>query len=225
LTWGWIQDKKGSEEILNPEVIMKTTKELPGGYRTLGTLDLQTNKKAAIFFNIAALVASVIFFSIFMIILAWIRPEAVQTYRVNGFQFSVLDALLLIFASVFVLVLHEAVHGIGFWLVTGERPEFGLSLAYAYAAAPDWLIPKRPYLPIALGPFVVITLLGFVLLAFLPANTFFAILVAMVINAGGAVGDLYVAFWLAKQPENCLVSDTGAAITLYIPEEKPSVES
>ena len=56
------------------------------------------------------------------------------------------------------LVVHELIHGLFFWLFTGSAPRYGLGLSYAYAAAPDWYIPRRKYQVTGLAPVVIIGL-------------------------------------------------------------------
>ena len=66
------------------------------------------------------------------------------------------------------IVLHEGLHGLFFWLFTREKPKFAFKGFYAYAAMPDWYLPKKEYLITALAPLVGITLLGVLGLALLP---------------------------------------------------------
>ncbi|NJN17657.1 MAG: DUF3267 domain-containing protein [Oscillochloris sp.] len=67
---------------------------------------------------------------------------------------------------------------------------------YAYAAAPDWYLPRRPYFSVALAPLLAISLLGIGMLLIVPATWIPVVLLAIVLNAAGAIGDLPVAAWL-----------------------------
>jgi hypothetical protein len=115
------------------------------------------------------------------------------------------------------LVLHELVHGAFFWLFTHQRPHFGFKGAYAYAAAPDWYIPRRQYMLVGISPLVVLSLLGVLLLPVLPAGALLPWLVALAGNAAGAVGDALIVGWLLFQPDSVLVQDHGDAVTVYKP--------
>lgn len=129
-----------------------------------------------------------------------------------------LSAAMIALVAVGVIVLHEIVHGLFFWLFTGSRPVFALKIVYAYAGAPDWYLPCRQYMVVGVAPLVVITALGVLLLAVVPQGWLLPVLLFTALNAGGAVGDLGVAAWLLVQPAACLANDEGDRVTLYRPE-------
>lgn len=119
-------------------------------------------------------------------------------------------------AIVLVILLHELVHGLFFWWFTGKRPHFGAGAGYAYAAAPpDWYLPRRQYIIVALAPLGLITVMGLALLPFLPATAVIYLFVALLFNAVGSVGDLAVVGWLLRKPAQLLVQDSGPAMTIY----------
>jgi hypothetical protein len=62
--------------------------------------------------------------------------------------------------------IHELIHGVFFWVFTRNRPVFALCLFYAYSAAPNWYIPARQFMIIALGPLVIIGAIGMLLILF-----------------------------------------------------------
>jgi hypothetical protein len=70
---------------------------------------------------------------------------------------------------------------------------------------------------VSLAPFVLLSLLGLLLLAFVPAGWFLTVISFVAFNGSGAVGDLAVFFWLLRQPSTCLAYDVGEAVTLYLP--------
>jgi hypothetical protein len=117
------------------------------------------------------------------------------------------------------IVVHELIHGLFFWLFTRERPTFGFKGAYAYAAAPDWYMPRNQYAIVGLAPLVLMTLAGLVLLPVIPVWAIPALLFVVVTNAAGAVGDIAVVGWLLLQPRATLVNDIGDAVTLYRPTQ------
>ena len=119
---------------------------------------------------------------------------------------------------IFAVTLHEAAHGAFFWVFTRERPAFGLEPPFAaYAAAPDWYLPRRQHLVVGLAPFTLITLVGLALLPVVPAFVVPVLLLIMVTNAAGSIGDSVMVVWLLTQPRDILVQDTGAAINIYRP--------
>ena len=56
-----------------------------------------------------------------------------------------------------VFVLHEAVHGLFFWLYTRDRPRFGFKGWYLYASAPGWYLSRNRFLVVGLSPLVTMT--------------------------------------------------------------------
>jgi hypothetical protein len=125
------------------------------------------------------------------------------------------EILLLVLVLAVMLVMHELAHGLLFWIFTRQRPRFGLRLAYAYAAAPDWFLPRNHYLPVALAPLALLSLAGLLVLPFMPAGWLLLWWFFLTGNASGAVGDLYVAGWLLRQSPTVLVKDYGDRIDVF----------
>ncbi len=202
---------------------MEPTQTLPEHYRQAGTFDINKNKRLLFLFNAVGMVGLVISSMLFTTILSWLRPEAME--QAFEFEMDSLTQLGLLVGAVLVLVLvntvlHEAIHGFFFWLFTRSRPRFAFHWTYAYAAAPDWYLPKYLYLVTALAPLVLISLIGILLFLFVPAGWLASVWFVLVINAAGSVGDLAVAVWLLRQPSTCLAQDTGSAVTLFVPEQR-----
>ena len=201
---------------LNP---MPATQTLPPDFHSIGTFDLKNNPQALLQLNVLGFVLFAISAALFWYALQIIRPIEVQ----NGLTFSfsnmsgIVQAILAVIAiTVFMIVLHEAAHGLFFWLFTRSRPKFAFRGAYAYAAAPTWYIPKGQYLVVALAPLVLLSLLGLALMAIIPAGGFILLLLFLVTNASGAIGDLWVVGWLLRQSAPCYALDKGDAVTLYV---------
>ncbi len=200
---------------------MRATQLLPAGYRKIGTLDISKNERMLLLLNLGGLALLVFCAWLFMRILFWWRPaDAAGVFR---FSLHTIPQILVVIGailalSVFYIVLHESFHGVFFWLFTRSRPKFAFRGAYAYAAAPDWFIPRNAFLVTTLAPLVFISLAGLVLFVFVPPAWLLATWFVVIMNASGAVGDLAVAGWLLRQPACCLAQDRGDAVTLYVPE-------
>jgi hypothetical protein len=188
----------------------QAVKTLPQNYEPRGTLDASKNKTVVVGLNAAAVVLFFLFGWFALRILTVVHPD-LESGELRNFNWVTVVLLLLI-----PIILHELVHGFFFWLFTRERPKFGFKGPYAYAAAPDWYLPRNQHLVVGLAPFVLITLAGLLLLIVSPA-TISALLLAVVANAGGAAGDILVACWLLTQPRTTLVHDAGDAISIYRP--------
>jgi hypothetical protein len=142
-----------------------------------------------------------------------LRPDLSMSMLYSNDILTSLWGLLL--ALVVSITLHEMVHGAFFWWFAGSRPKFGLGPGYAYAAMPGWYFPKRQYLLVGLSPLVVLTVLGLFFVPFLPGWLLAPFFWGMVLNAGGAIGDIYVCLRIAREAEDALVKDLGDGMEAY----------
>lgn len=190
------------------------TRTLPEAYREINRIDLKQNVRLAVLLNLAAIP---LFFAagwFFLQIIAQIRPDANQLWG----ALSGTGNLILLLLSVFVMiVLHEMVHGLFFWVFTRDRPVFAFRFLYAYAAAPDWYIPRNQYVIIGLAPLFVISLIGIFLFFGLPIYGVAYTLLLVSFNAAGAVGDLAICLWLLTRSPNLMICDQGDAARVFGP--------
>jgi len=199
---------------------MGSTQTLPDNYQLASSFSMK-DRRLLLWANLIGLVLLVFFGWLFISIALTLRAKDAAAFL--SLQFEGLGALLtiaVVLAVIFVTItLHEAIHGLGFLWLAHARPIFAFRGAYAYAAAPGWYIPRNPYLVIGLAPLVVISLLGIGLIAFAPTPWLAPVLLACVVNASGAVGDLWVAVLLLRKPSTALASDLGDEIKIYVPTE------
>lgn len=202
---------------------MRATKSLPESYQEYASINLAKNKLLFVLVTLAGLLLFVAFGWLFVQGALLLRPEAAPLMQVLDLSGGVWISLPLawvwgaLLAFLLAPVLHEATHGVCFWLFTRERPRFAYKVLYAYAAAPDWYLSRNPYLLVGAAPLALLSLLGVALLPFVPL-AFIPLLIAfLVLNAAGAVGDIVVIGWLLFQPATLLARDSGDAITLYRP--------
>ncbi|GAP09386.1 hypothetical protein BECAL_00530 [Bellilinea caldifistulae] len=196
----------------------QAVRTLPSGYEERGRFTLKSRSTLLMLnlFGLGLVLASAWFF---ITIASFLRPEAeglVFVFRLEGLQ-SLLFLLLLIVTIVLTLILHEAVHGLGFWLLAGVKPKFAFRGTYAYAAAPGWYIPANIYFWIGIAPLVVLSLLAIALIALVPLSALTYVILAAVMNFSGAVGDIWVAIQLLRAPRGSLALDQGDDITLFAP--------
>lgn len=190
--------------------------DLPGSYFKTWELDLAENKKAALALNIAALPMFVVFGWAFLKIAALVRPEIL-----SGLLMTRITPHPYVFFMIFIVVvvgtmlIHEAIHGLFFWMITRSRPTFGMKLLFAYAGAPEWYIPRNQYAIIGVAPFILITIAGFLVMVLTSPAVSQLALFAITMNASGAVGDLYVSGKVMSQRRNVLIRDTGVGFTMF----------
>jgi hypothetical protein len=195
------------------------TRTLPPDYAPRGSIDLSTNHTAMLALSIASVVALLVFGVLALYITALVRPDIAGGEFSLGASELLIGLVAVLVLTFLMIVVHELIHGLFFWLFTRERPTFGFKGAYAYAAAPDWYMPRNQYAVVGLAPLVLMTLAGLALLLVIPVWAIPSLLFVVVTNAAGAVGDIAVVGWLLLQPRATLVNDIGDAVTLYRPAQ------
>ena len=189
-------------------------KELPPGYAPAGGVSI---KKASDIMHM--LVWSIVLPLLCIIAIVLIlRPNASSSgvfEFTSGNMFRFLGGILLV--TVGMLILHEGLHGLVFWLTTREPPKFEFKWYYASASPGEWYLARRPFMIATLLPLIAITLIGLVLLPFISGYWRTMLILLVVFNASGAAGDLLVALRLAKLPPETLARDTGSEVTFYAP--------
>lgn len=205
----------------SPATNRAATQQLPAGYTPQRVFALNSTR-VQVLMNLAGLVlligAGLLFVTLFRVL----RPEDLgPALSVQVGEIGDLARVLAVTALVLVLmvVLHEAVHGAFFWLFTRSRPVFAFKGAYAYAAAPGWFIPRNQYLVVGLSPLVILTVVGVALAAVLPAGWLLPLLALLILNASGAVGDLWVTLSLLGYPPSAYCYDEGDRTTVYLRDE------
>ena len=124
---------------------------------------------------------------------------------------------------ILVFPLHEWIHGLAIqW--AGHKPRYGakfvqiarLKLPYVLFATADGVFFRRgQFIVIALAPVVVITLAGMMLLYFLPGFLWNYVIVAVVLNGSGAIGDIWMTVMALRYSSRSLVLDLEDSIRIY----------
>jgi hypothetical protein len=134
---------------------------------------------------------------------------------ISGFVVTLPNLLLgAVIALLLVPLLHEAVHGIAA-LLAGVRPSYGIGPGFAYTTFPD-PVGKRPYLAIGLAPLVVLSAIGLPLAAVWDAGAGL-VLFFLVVNAAGAIGDIWMSWRIALQPPDALLVDLADGFAVLVP--------
>lgn len=206
---------------------MRASKTLPISYKKARTLDITKDSRLMAVMILGGFIllagAGLLFFRAAF----WLRPaDSLASIEMFSIR-SIVD--LGIFVAIFVATLvgltaayiglHEAVHGAFFWIFTGARPRFAVYWTHAYAAAPEWYIPRIPFLITTLAPLVFISLAGLFVLRYAPQSWLLPAWYILTMNVSGAIGDLLVAYLLLRMPPTGLVQDCGDVITFYLPDE------
>jgi len=188
-----------------------STQTLPAGYVQSAEINLKKDKRLMILLNIGALIVFIVMFYLLSGFTALVRPD-ITNFSVNITIEKMLGALGL---TVIVVIMHEIIHGLFFWIFSHGRPVFALRPLYAYAGAPTWFFPKLQYAITALGPLVIIGAVGLLLLLLGPISWTLMTVFLVALNTGGAIGDIFVFFRLLKCSSTCFANDTGEVVTFF----------
>jgi Putative zincin peptidase len=198
---------------------MRATNHLPDNYHHRRTLDLSSSR-SILWMNLAALPLLIIFGWLFSLLINIFRSFNLFQTGILGFftEFSIGELGAFVLSIIFMLILHELVHGIFFWAFTLERPKFALRSGYAFATAPNWYLPSSKYILVGLSPFLVISAASIIFAWFVAYPLIPYLLVIATFNAAGSLGDLIVVGWVLNQPISILVKDEGTKFSSFLPD-------
>jgi hypothetical protein len=201
-------------------------KELPDDYEEVYYLNLlQAAELTSL--NIIGTLLLLPFFLlmlVWIVLSLWLRGEyIVQTQ---------LPMPILLILVLMVLPLHELVHGIAIrW--ARHKPYYGAKYAdigrfkipiVLFATADDALFRRNQFIVIALAPAIIITLLGMALVTLLPDYLSYYIMLAVMLNGSGAVGDFWMTVIVLRYPPDALVRDEADSVRIYARHDSKNTE-
>jgi Putative zincin peptidase len=189
---------------------MRALRNLPAGYAEAGAVRLARNPRLMLLLNVAAVPWAGL---CVLAILGAATVVGPQRYEIGVGSLSDLAGLVAIL--VLTVVVHEAVHAALFWYWTGARPAVGMKGWYAYASAPGWYVPRGPFLVAGLAPLLGVSALGLGLVPFVSSALVGWILLGLIINATGSLGDLYLAVRVLRASGPVLVEDRPDGVTWF----------
>lgn len=194
---------------------MRALNILPTTYHHKMTLDL-SRPFIVIWLNLAAIPPLFFFGWLFNHLFHLVRSinPMLELWGLVTF-FSIGDLIGLILSIILMLILHELIHGLFFWLFTRVRPKFALRSGYAFAAAPEWYLPKIQYILVGLSPLVIISLLCIFMAAILPVSVIPYLILVTTFNAAGSLGYIIVVAWVFLQSKDILIRDQGDKFSIY----------
>jgi hypothetical protein len=129
----------------------------------------------------------------------------------------VIAIVILMCGSVPLVMAHEGVYRLGFWLFTGERLHLSRPGRPTCIAPPDYYLTKHLFLAVTLTYLVMWSLVSVATLAFVPIPVLYWIILTVTLNAAVCVSGLIASIWALMQPRNALFNDRGPATTTYAP--------
>lgn len=186
---------------------MKSTWELPEGYKQKYLIDLKDNKKQFWIVNGLAIGIMALLAGLFFLL---------QWYGFVELHFEGLPLQMAVMAigMLAYIPLHELVHGVYIRRFSGKKANYGFTLVYAYAGS-ECYFNKHDYLIIAAAPVVFWGIVFLVLLFLLPVNWRWVAYVWQLFNLSGAAGDFYVFWRLGQEPDTVLCQDTGVKMAVF----------
>lgn len=113
-----------------------------------------------------------------------------------------------------VLPLHEWVHGLMI-ARTGHRPRYGVKLLVLFATSDGGLFRRNEFIAIALAPLVALSLAGLIVVLFLPVGLAQWPVLAVMFNAAGAIGDLWMAAVALRFEPSALIRDEEDSMRVF----------
>ena len=196
----------------NPTV--STSGSLPENYQEVLSWTIKEDPKRLILlqiFSIPLLVGSGLFFFRLAFSLGGLP---------SSLGFGLAEIGITIITILLTIVLHELAHGIAMQRF-GAQPRYGAlwKQAMFYATAPGYAFRRNDYIQVALAPFLSLSLLTIIGIWIL-SGTFWVVVLAIggVINASGAVGDLWITTIVLRYPATAYVIDEKDGIRVFLPK-------
>lgn len=115
----------------------------------------------------------------------------------------------------FVIGVHILIHAISFWVVLANKPSLSFSNWTRHVAPPHWFYPKRTFIYASLAPLLLPTILGFVIMPFIPKPFVLWIFISMGVN-GLISGDLIQkVFWSFPHSSKAYIRDSGDTMYFF----------
>ena len=190
---------------------MKSYESLPDGYREIYSINLQSDKKTALFINVAAasvgvLMALIAHFAVCPISMLFDMKDGIGNYFL---RFGVL-----IVGEILYIILHELTHGVAMKICGTKKVKYGFTGLYAFAGSDDFYT-RGAYIFIALAPVVLFGVIFVIACAFFDGAWFWVLFFLQITNISGAAGDAFVTVRFMLFPRDILVSDNGVGMNVY----------
>jgi len=191
---------------------MTPVRELPPDYREARHLVI-TASGTILWLNIVAFLPMI---AAFFLMAAWlsfvIRVRGSWPVNIGGVPIWV-TLVVLVLA---LIPLHEGVHGLAI-LWVGHRPRFGakLSKMVVYATTDAGLFRRNEFIVVAVAPLLMLTVLGMLLVFVVPDSVAYYISLAVILNAGSAIGDLWMLAEVLRYPASAVIRDEEDGIRVF----------
>lgn len=169
---------------------------------------------------IALNIVGVILFVIFGMFFSSLAIRLGKMPSEGNFRLGLGEMGLAVVGIVVTFILHELTHGLTMQMF-GASPRYGIIWKglMLYATSPGYAYRRNNYFVIALAPFVFISALVILGMWILQGTAWVALLaVCGVVNASGAVGDMWITMIVLRYVANAYVMDERDGIRVFLPK-------
>jgi hypothetical protein len=200
-----------------PNFLIKAIEKSQVNFLYSETVDFSKNKKLAFTVNLLGILLFPFFYIIIFYLLKVLNvsPSDDILYYWKSFSKSPLSSsVIFLTALLLLLIAHEFIHAVLFYLFTGDKPVYGFKGIYGYAGSPNWYLRKSYYLIVSISPFIIISLSGLVILLLVPAEYSPVIVLLLTTHASGCIGDIWVSIRLISTPKETYINDSGISLII-----------
>jgi hypothetical protein len=184
------------------------------GYKEIGRIEL-SKEFAYTLYGIGVLLLFV-FGYLFLSLYSQITGKFIGNSDVSDASDVILGVLIFILLFIGTLILHELIHGFCLSMF-GGKPRYGTGIysiiPYLYTTTKS-IFPRNKFIIIYIAPLVVISIIGVAAMAVFPSIAHW-ILLPLVVNASGSMGDLWMTRTLLRYPGHILVEDQETRTIIY----------
>jgi hypothetical protein len=166
-------------------------------------------------------ILGVILFIIFAMLFSSIAISVGKISSEGNFRLGLGEMGLAVAGIVVTFVLHELTHGLTMQMF-GAKPKYGIIWKglMLYATSPGYAYRRNNYVVISLAPFVFISALVILGMWILQGTAWVALLaVCGVVNASGAVGDMWITMIVLRYAVTAYVMDERDGIRVFLPKQ------
>jgi len=197
------------------------TKRLPSGYTEANYWRLATDWRRLALANLMGLAIApiaTVAFGLYAVAMAGWSP--LDYFGVGAHDYP--GALIMLAFGIsltLTMVIHELTHGVTIRLV-GNRPSYGFQWVglVPYATAEGQYFTRDEFIAAALAPLVCLSVIGCALLPLAPGWLAPWLLFALIANAAGAAGDVWMSFIAARYPRSAWIMDERDGMRIFVPD-------
>ncbi len=198
-------------------IVMKAVEKSQVNFLYNETIDFSNNKKLALTVNLLGILSFPLIYVILFYLLKILTGSSSDNLLYYWKSFSklpLISSVIFIAILLLLLVIHEFIHAVFFYLFTGEKPIYGFKGIYGYAGSPNWYLKKSYYLIVSLSPFIIISISGLIFLLLIPAEYSSIIVLLLTTHAAGCIGDIWVSIKLIRKPKKTYINDSGISLVI-----------